>query len=530
MQCADRPGFARLMLGRGGGSGLARLRGRRFRRLVEEMPVASYISAPDATSRALYVSPGIVSLLGYELHEWRARPWLFEELLHSDDRAGVLAAIERAKRTGEPFEDEYRLVHRDGTIVWVQDKAVTIRDRRGRPIHWQGFLVDVTARRSAEARYRALVETLPLITYVDHATRAGVTPYYISPQVEELLGYTAAEWTAEPGFFARHLHPDDRERVLAAQRAARERGVATTVEYRFLAKDGRSVWLQDSFTMIRDEAGGPSYGQGFAVDITERKHAERERELMLEREQQQNEELRRIDQVKDEFIATVSHELRTPLTSIRGYVELLLDDPAFGELTAKQRELLGVVERNSDRVAALVEDLLLTAQARAGRLQLVKATVDLAALVAQGARAAGPAADAGGIELVADAPRPVLVDADPLRIGQVIDNLLANAVKFTPVGGRIDIRATATRDHATIEIVDTGVGIPLDEQQHLFDPFFRAEHARDHAIIGAGLGLAITKMLVEAHGGHISFTSGTGQGTTFRVRLPATDETVFSAL
>src|SRR4051812_26567499 len=127
---------------------------RRYRTLVEGLPAALYISSLDETSNALYVSPAIVTLLGYPLDEWARKPQLFDEILHPLDRDDVLAAIDAAKRAGDPYEAEYRVFRNDGAIVWVRDRAVTVRDERGRPLHWQGFLVDVTERKHAEIRYR----------------------------------------------------------------------------------------------------------------------------------------------------------------------------------------------------------------------------------------------------------------------------------------------------------------------------------------------------------------------------------------
>ena len=235
---------------------------RRHRLLVEVMPLALYVAALHETSHALYVSPAIVDLLGHDLERWRANPALFEELVHPDDREQVLQHVAAAKKSGRPYEGEYRMLHADGSVIWVHDQAVTVHDEHGRPLHWQGFLVDVTARKEAEARYQALVEQLPLITYVDAPNRSRNTAAYISPQVESILGFPLDAWLADPEFFPHHLHPDDRDWVMDAQRAARESGEPLQLEYRFVAKDGRTVWLQDSFTIVRDDLGRPGTARG----------------------------------------------------------------------------------------------------------------------------------------------------------------------------------------------------------------------------------------------------------------------------
>jgi len=492
----------------------------RYQQLVEEMPLSLYISALDERSNALYVSPAIVEQLGYSLDEWRENPRLFEELLHPVDSERVLRAIEVSKQQGSPYDAEYRLTRKDGSVVWVQDRAVTVLDARGRPLHCQGFLVDVTARKQAEARYRTLVEQLPLITYVDSPYSADESASYISPQIEDILGYSLSQWHSDPSFFVDHLHPQDRDRVRDAQRLAREKGEPLEIEYRIISNSGRVVWLQDSYTTVRDEAGRPWYAQGFAVDITARKEAERDRETLLTQTQAQNERLRKLDRMKDEFIALVSHELRTPLTSIRGYLELLVDDPETLALPDLQRDWLQVIDRNAERLLRLVEDLLLTAQANAGALALEKHDLDLAAVVEQAVQAGAPVAAARGISLTSSVDTAPFVNGDRMRIGQVIDNLVSNALKFTPEGGRVEVRASARRGIARIEVCDTGMGIPEGEQSQLFERFFRTARAQDEAIPGVGLGLSITKAIVEAHGGRIGVRSVEGRGTTFRVDLP----------
>jgi PAS domain S-box-containing protein len=452
------------------------------------------------------------------LDEWARKPQLFDEILHPVDRDDVLAAIDAAQQAGDPYEGEYRVFRDDGTIVWVRDRAVTVRDARGRALHWQGFLVDVTERKNAEVRYRTLAEQLPLITYIDTAYSNDEAAAYVSPQVEDILGYSLAEWEADPHFFVDHLHPDDRDWVREAQRLARESGEALEVEYRFLAKDGRVVWLHDSYTIVRDETGRPWYTQGYALDITARKQAEADRETLLSQAQMQNERLRELDRMKDEFVALVSHELRTPLTSIRGYLELLLEDADGFEQT--HTDWLSVIDRNSERLLCLVEDLLLKAQVNAGRVALTVKEIDITAIVEQSVETGAPVAAARGITVIYDTTTGPSGAADPTRLGQVIDNLISNALKFTPPGGRVEVRAGERDGRARIEIADNGTGISAAEQERLFERFYRTAQAQTDAVPGVGLGLSIAKAIVEAHGGTISCESVEGAGTTFAIELP----------
>jgi len=232
---------------------------------------------------------------------------------------------------------------------------------------------------------------------------------------------------------------------------------------------------------------------------------------------EQNERLRELDGLKDEFISLVSHELRTPLTSIRGYLELVLAD---GALTHEHRRYLGIVDRNSERLLHLVSDLLFLAQVDAGKLAFDVAPVDLEEIVEQCVETSLPVADAKGIALTARTMHLPEVQGDRARLVQVLDNLVSNAVKFTPGGGRVEVRLKEVDGAAVVEVEDTGLGFSNDEQEKLFERFFRSSRAEQNAIPGTGLGLAIVKAIVERHGGQIELDSTENAGTTVRVRLP----------
>jgi signal transduction histidine kinase len=238
---------------------------------------------------------------------------------------------------------------------------------------------------------------------------------------------------------------------------------------------------------------------------------------LLARLASQNERLLELDRMKDEFVALVSHELRTPLTAIAGYLELF---ESAGPLTAQQREFTGIIHRNTDRLLRLIGDLLFLSRVQAGQLRVEFGETDLLEVVELSIQAARPAADSKDITLsLSAAPVPHLM-ADRMRLSQLVDNLVSNAIKFTPQGGRITI-ATGTEDQsAVLDVTDTGLGISAAECEHVFDRFFRAQNAICQAVQGTGLGLTITKAIVDAHGGTISLSSQLDQGTTFRVRLP----------
>ena len=228
-------------------------------------------------------------------------------------------------------------------------------------------------------------------------------------------------------------------------------------------------------------------------------------------------ELMRALAVKEEFVATVSHELRTPLTSIVGYVAILLEDDT---LSAQAVAQLRVVDRNAARLTALVEALLQEAHHADGPVPLEREEVDLARIARASVDAAAPTALAEGVEIECDLRDPVLVVADPQLLAQVVDNLVSNAIKYTPRGGRARVSVRRDGERVELTVADNGIGISEAERGQLFTRFFRTRAATESAIQGVGLGLSITKAIVESHGGQIEVDSESGRGSVFRVWLP----------
>lgn len=255
----------------------------RFRALAEQAPAITYVAdlSEGAPGRVTYVSPQVMSVLGYTQEEWE-RDWF--AMVHPDDRDGVTDGVARILETGEPYTLEYRYIHRDGSTIWVRDYGTVISlDALGRPFEIQGLIVDTTdaeraeqERREAEARYRALVEQMPAISYIElpgsDPTKASFT--YLSPQAERIFGVPAEVLMDDPGHFGRMLHPDDRERVLAANADSEATDEPFDEEFRVVRDDGQVVWLHSRATLIHDEHGKPMFWHGVALDVTSQRNAE----------------------------------------------------------------------------------------------------------------------------------------------------------------------------------------------------------------------------------------------------------------
>jgi two-component system sensor histidine kinase EvgS len=304
--------------------------------------------------------------------------------------------------------------------------------------------------------------------------------------------------------------PEDAGDTEAILRRAVQGGEA---DVRLRRRDGELLEAIVTVAPVRDAAGKRILEVQTVKDVTERRRQQaalRESEARLQAQVESQ-------RLKDEFVTLVSHELRTPLTSVMGYLELALEET---DLSANTRRMLEVALRNAGRLTSLVGDVLLLAREDAGRLPIVLREVRLNELLTSAVEAARPLAEAKGVALAVDlAPAPpILADAD--RLGQLMDNLLSNATKFTPPGGGVRVGLAVEDGMARITVADDGPGIPLHEQGRLFERFYRARRATEENVPGTGLGLAIAKAIAEGHGGSIGVSSAEGEGSVFHVDLP----------
>jgi signal transduction histidine kinase len=277
------------------------------------------------------------------------------------------------------------------------------------------------------------------------------------------------------------------------------------------------AWVSTTKMPLLDNDGRVIGTFGISRDVTAQVSAENLLARQASELSVQNDRLRELDRLKDEFIAAVSHELRTPLTSIIGYIELLEEEGGGGPNTARFADVIG---RNAEQLLRLVGDLLFLSRTRSGRLALDYRVTNLAEAAAQAVAEARPEAQFKDIELTLTAAAVPPFAADPTRIGQLFGSLVSNAVKFTGNGGRIDVGIGAEDGQAVVTVTDTGLGIPTADLERIFERFYRTAAAARQLVPGTGLGLAIAQAIVEAHHGSITVDSSEGMGSTFTVRLP----------
>ena len=459
----------------------------RFRRINERLAEMHGISAAEHEGKRLdELLPNIEA--PEELYlKWRevlatGEPWL-----------GVEVRGETPARPGQQrtWKEDFFPVRVHGEIVGVAAVVQEITERR---------LAEAQLRES-EARFRQLADNAPFMVWVTAPEGACI---FLSRSWYEFTGIPPAEGLGAGWLEA--VHPDDRPHFERTLRDAQDRLEPFRLEFRMRRHDGEYRWVLQA-AAPRFSPGSKFKGYiGSIIDITERKLAEQE--------------LESADRRKDEFLALLAHELRNPLAPLMTATELL------GRLPSDQKldELRRMIERQLKHLTRLVDDLLDTSRITTGRIVLRRRRVDLREIVRHSLETSRALIESRGHEVdCAEPEEPVFVDADAVRLAQVVTNLLNNAAKFTPPGGRIELRIERRDADAVIVVRDTGVGIAPESLPHLFDRKKRIDEPHEDA--GLGLGLSLVKRLVELHGGTVeAMSEGLSRGATFVICLPAAGE------
>jgi len=474
----------------------------RFQELADSMPQIVWSAERDGT-------------VDYYNRQWFARTRTLHSsdadpltFIHPNDRPGIEERWSVSLDSGLPLDFEFRMrFPGEAAYRWYLGRTVPVRDGQGAVVRWYGTSTDIdalkrieTALARSQERLRAALDAAETGTFRWNM-RTGELDW--DDNLARLFGLPGRSAVGTLSDFIELVHSDDRRRIVEACARCREEGANFAEEFRVVWPDGTVRWLYDKGRTYTGSDGRPHYMTGACVDITLRR--------------QKEDALREADRQKDEFIGVLAHELRNPLAPLVFAVASL--DRRITDAGA--RKSLDVMSRQIARMSRLVDDLLDVSRVAQGKIALQVEPLDVAAIVRHAAEALRPALVQRRHELALELEEPLNIAADPQRLGQIVENLLGNAVKYTPEGGRISVSLTREPDAAVIRVRDTGIGIAAEMLPRIFEPFVQADNSLDRAQGGLGIGLALVNRLTELHGGTVTAHSeGLSHGAEFTVRLP----------
>ena len=483
-----------------------------LRHIADSMPQIIWSAGPDGRvdyyNRRWYELVGSQSPASADASGWHPA-------LHPEDRQPSYDLWMKSVRKGTPFEMEYRFKFTRGDDYrWYLGRALPLRDDSGAIVRWYGTSTDIHDRKMAESE---LAESRARLRAALDASVTGTFRWDIVTNVldsdknlDRLLGLASgASARSLPEFF-QMVHKDDRERVVEACRRCAEQGADFQEEFRVVWPDGTVRWLFDKGKTVLGTDGRPRSMAGACVDVTERREKE--------------EALLAADRQKDEFLGMLAHELRNPLAPIIYSVAALERQMPAPEA----KRPLEIIARQARRMTRIVDDLLDVSRVTQGKISLKRERLDIGSIVGIAAEVSRAVMDARGHRLEVRVPgTPVPVSGDAVRLGQVFENLLSNAAKYTPPGGVVTVTVEREGPNAIVRVRDTGVGISADVLPRIFDLFVQADTTLDRSEGGLGIGLTLVSRLTHMHGGVVEARSdGPGLGAEFLVRLPLEPDSV----
>jgi PAS domain S-box-containing protein len=463
-----------------------------------------------------YVNPKFVEVTGYQQEEAIGQT---PHLLKSNKTdIALYNDLWRTLLSGKRWQGEFCNRKKNGELYWAWDNVAPILNNEGEITHFVAVQEDITARREAEeairnseTRFRNLVENTNIVAWEVEIETFEFN--YVSPQAEAMFGYPCAEWLRKD-FWANHIVDQDREKSVAFCISETKKGRDHTFEYRMKKANGDYIWIRDIVTVNKDAEGKPISLSGVFIDIDEGKRYEQALEkAKLEAEQ--------ANKIKSEFLATMSHELRTPMNGVLGMAQLLEET----ELTAQQRQSVEIILRSGSGLLSIINDVLDLSKLDAEQLVLEARNFNLERICVDALNMFIPEGKHKNLQIKLDYPEycPRNFIGDSLRLQQILINLLGNAVKFTPEGSvRLIVKChplANQRAELTLSVQDTGIGIAAEKIATLFDPFIQAAQTTTREFGGTGLGLSVSKKLIQLMAGDIGVESELGKGTTFWIQL-----------
>ncbi len=458
-------------------------------------------------------SPGLYRILGLDPTKPPVRDALMN-MAHPEDREMFKIAFKSVSEAPGPFHLRWRLIRADGAERHLEINGDVESDDDGRMVAVVGIVQDVSARIEAEEQLRSAVDAFRMLTEEanDLICRHDVSMAirYCSPAITRMLGYDPADMLGT--VFTGIILSDDLPELARIHRELLRPGTSRTLMLRMRHKDGRELWVE---TVCRS-VGDPVSGRVHEIitvsrDVTARKMAEIEINKARETAESAN-------RTKSRFLATMSHELRTPLNAIIGFSDMLKSE-LFGPMGPRYKEYSELIHESGTLLLDLINDILDMSKIEAGKFELALETFNVGEAVETSARLLKAKAEQNGLTLAVTAGAPAPIRADKRAVKQILINLIANAIKFTPRGGSVTVSSADAGDHVVLTVADTGVGIPEADLPRLGRPFEQATQDASLTKAGTGLGLALVRSLAQLHGGELTIDSTVGRGTTVTVTL-----------
>lgn len=473
----------------------------------------------------LYWSDRFKEMLEITTDSFRPHYDEFKKRLHPDDYDRIITELEAHTKTRAAYDSEFRMYTDTGKLIWMRARGASVWDSGNMATRMTGSVTDITSQKQAEeaVKYsqnllKASEERYELALKGSNDglwdLNVATGEIYWSDRLREMMGVNQ---DFRPSFddFQRRIHPDDMGRVMGARDKHAAQYTTYDIEYRVRTNLGNYIWLRDRGRGIWDEAGNMVRMLGSITDITDKKYAEEE--LKAAREQAD-----KASKTKSEFLANMSHELRTPLNSVIGLTRMLYKDK---DITEEHREMAGVAYRSAENLLDIVNDILDLSKVESGNLVLEKITFSLQEIMDNVMETMLPLSSEKGLifSYDLDCKNSYYLVGDPVRLGRVMINLTSNAIKYTEEGAvTVTIRCIEQDNTSCVvecSVIDTGIGIPADKIDLIFDKFIQADSSITRRYGGTGLGLAITKQIVEKMGGEIGVESEVGKGSRFWFRI-----------